>query len=483
MIRAVCAIGVLLAIAVFVQRYPVLDEARLVHARLMLERSPQLALAGTDLEKLDEAIERLERVRSRLAERQSSARDRAVVMSALYPIEWLEARRTLEERRRAFLASGDAMDLIRYDRALREALAAYRRDFRRISMAFETVVPEDASPYATAQYLMTKDSVRASLDELARNLEKEVSTYEMRRGCPSGDVERCGGLKEFRPAQDTALTKEELRRATLVQDLFSEAYDADAFRNQIVIAMDSASCAEGMPGNRLFSLFETGDATIPTHVGDLRLSRSSEHTDIPFYRYFSGRGVEFVPAPIFAYYACPTMANDVSRMLAVRAVAEFAGEMPVGNYVTDGAVSALEQKPPVVSEADALRYVAAIAAYINDLPEAMRPDAHDLVLAATDRSADFDAIVDYIAFIEESALHAMERGVSRPLDAAALLYIRSGAHALFFTGRSVATFEPSGMPVSEQPFTYYSLLRNVADADIVAGIRAFKEVYSPVDTE
>jgi hypothetical protein len=407
---------------------------RLTYAVALAERSPLIALAGTDPDMLHEEVDRLSIVQKRLAETQKSDRD-ALYVRALYPITFLHSAAELERTRLNFLSNGSSITYAAYMQQLGDTIAAYESDLAAFTAAFDEVVPDDAPEYATVDAMISKETMLQSLATLKKEIRSVKLKMYLRRACVAGFIFLCDTRDLQTPTIEDASIDTRGEQNTTAEIYDSARDTKEVFRAEL--ARDA--CTAPFPGEPVYALVELrgSGALRPVYLGDMRLIDAEEKGAIPFYAFFAERGLRYVPSPSFAHYSCARFSNALSRLLALKELSDYA-------------------------------------------------ESPGLALMLHNNSAHFDVIVRYVADLESAVMHASEKGAPGDFDVATLFYVRNAFVPLFLANnRSLVAndplrFAPNNIPRSEQPYTFLSEIAYTPEviATIIESQRLFDEIHA-----
>lgn len=455
---------------------------RLAWNEAVTERSPYMAIAGTDPETLRAAIAGLVGTQERLASMQKTPLDAGLVLSSLYPISFLTALADTEAARQKFLASGSDVDAREYDLALSETFRTYQSDLSRFKAAFLQEVPNDAPPYESAGREINKGNIVQALTTLSRGARTLEGSWRDRERCLAGDASQCAAkdLSFPQPAapEVPSTNAAQLAQALEIRSFFSVGDLHPEFTGPL-IELPSSVCTANIPAPPLFSVEDDGAPRLPLwYVGDLLLINSRAQAQLPFFKYFADHGVNYVLSSPLLYYKCLLNGYDTGAVLGVNAVIEFASTTPASAHVRKEDVEELARQErllttsTLVTQADAARYIRTAEAALRGSGQPNeRQTIAALALVLNDRSAHFDNMLQEITSIENTNGNLDEgesSDASVPLDAPYLFYVRNGFASLFLAWNPSATgFHPALFPPAPQngidPFTLYSALPRTPD--------------------
>lgn len=450
---------------------------RLAYAKLLATYSPPIALAGTDPDALELAVRDLRAIQERLALIQPTTDDEAFVREGLYPIAFLESAARLERARLAFIESGSDTDFSRYRAALYEAADTYESGIARFRIAFTSAVPRTAPDYAGTDVVMSRASVLAQLDQLEEGMRRTQHLIGQRDRCIAGITAFCSP-SDIRAAQFPDSESSAAPLASVIRDvrnLFAEAGGMTAITDGPVYTLSDPACAAQPGTTPAFVLFKyASPVDLPPYeriydVSDARFTRSEPYRALPFFEYFSTRGISYVHNPWFTYYKCLRIGSDYGTILAMRRVREAAlGAAPQTDAPADMREAARALGRAAVDESDVRTYLR----LMRSMPrgEAVSTPTpsqiEGLTLALLNRSADFDRAIQLIVHTEDINIRLSTQGLPVDLDAPYLFLVRSGFFLLFLGDNpSVAGTQQIAMKSSaglsaDIPFVYYASLRD-----------------------
>jgi hypothetical protein len=454
----------------------------IAYEKTVAERSPLIALPGTDPDRLDLAIRELEETSQELAAVQKDAGRQALVENSLYPIDFLQKASALERARQAFLASGSDTDASVYEKDAAEASQAFQSDLDKYQHGFALTVPTSAPPYVMLKNYATYESVVASLAQLRAGMQETADALNKRAQCFSGVASACRAQDIALPALTIPTTpavspnlvaqvNERLLRAPLKEKLEGTDLSQEPY-----MELSDPGCVPDPSAPQLFLLRIApfaGGATYknPLMLTDDRLVDATKQENIPFFKFFADRGVTYVTSTAFLYYECVNYTRDSGRLLGMDAVRTYALDTPLSGSLSKqdpelvalGRIFSSQAQP--ITENDTTLYASLVeqAAYAGAIPRSNAKQAFDLALGVQDGSAEYDSQILNIAQIEQTNVRLYKEGVPVGLDAPDLFYTRSALTTLFMAANpSVSgTHEdlyPEASAPEDQPYLYYSSL-------------------------
>src|SRR3989344_2192157 len=481
------------------------DALRIAYALMLAQRSPLLAVPGTDPEKLDQAVTLLAKVALELASIQKDNPGKEAVESSLYPIDFLRSLASLERARRTFIQTGSDADESRYEDAAKITVHMFEKDLRLHKAAFTHIVPQDAVAYHVFGGTMTRETLINSMDALMRGIQGTSAALEKQRVCISGTVDACdtSRLKLRVPALTPVLPSDtDSPNATVfmqeMRSSYARATGNTSYVTGPVFKLVSSACMDNFDTPLLFVVQDRRkgvDATITLEfVGDILFVPTASYKDIPYYRYFADNHVPYAYFPIWEHYKCPEIALDTARVFWTGTIRDAAQAERFSQYAigSDAAtLRVLEARlayPPlgIVRESDAREYIARALHALSqgsDTPPRIMQTLQDISLANEYGTTRFEQFIRRLTRDEEANIGLMRANVPVALGAEYLFYIRSGFFSLFLgTNPSVAGVQrppvDSTKPSSEIPFVRYTILSvNVPQAELVRDMAFFFETH------
>ena len=444
----------------------------LAYKKALARRTPLLPLAGTDPDALLNAVQELERTQALLAQTQSDPGGVPLIRS-LYPTGSLRVLAELERARIAFLETGTIQEAWRYDLAVRTALWQLRADLAAFRRAFSRAVPSGVGEYATPSTSVTRANVLEALDALLAGLNDIETVLGERLSCTRGGIASCDLNDLSLPRleeQKNVVPEEAIARAREIRSLFGQAGTLEKPDDNLIVVLAKSACA---PDNPIFSVYtrQFGNFAGYTNLlwlGDIRFVLSEKHPDIPFFSYFSDHGVRYVPVPL-NHYSCAELGKDWGRVFGVLDARKFARALPISKFAGEAATDSLKKlerallSSDVVHERDAVEYVALAQELDEELPEDSANKIAALSLKLRNGSAGLDLFIREMAIVERTNIELLESsGPPADMTIPYLFFVRSAFPSLFISGEIVTTelFARNEIPPAEQPYTFYSSLRN-----------------------
>jgi len=468
------------------------EAARLAYAKTLVRRQPLFSLEGTDIDTLTRALNELETGEIGLAQTQRTEIEKERVAS-LYDTDLIRAAVNTEQERRSFLSEGSAPALARYVRAQAYFVSRYRKGLEAFEKNFRASIPPDSKSYATAQHVITHDSMIGALHTLSRRSTETANILSRDRLCFGGFVFTC---REAKLPTVTSSAKEPITESS--RSLSREARELYAHMRSVntplgsTIVTEESTCIDSRYAQPLFALREYGVHFLPlasttriTHIGNIRLVETASAQDVPFFALHHEKHIPYAPVFEFNFYSCPLMDDDVARISATQLVHERVVSNPFSTLLGDEELSELEflLSQSEIYESDARRYVQTALERAQGTDARLVNEILPYALMLEKRTAGFERTIADIALMTHSQLARTQHNMPiAALDPASLYMFRNGVVPLFFGnnvtfGTENVTF--SAKPDSlDEPFTYLSELRN-AGVPLAAIIKSLHDYYEP----
>ncbi len=416
---------------------------RIAYERVFAEHSPHIALPGVDPDRLNTSLQALRDAAEALAAVQQDRADAHAILTALYPISFLERMGSVESARQRFVHSGDANDLKSYRMSERSALRAYLHDVARFEAAYRRYVPHSDEKRVVAGWIVTESSDRDALEimrtryaqKLRDILQFNLCLYGVSPLCPYAQTSRTlPAAKEV----DTDLAAD-------AREVISEIFDDPHINALPIFALSDSACVEGRSRAPAFIAYPehtpegAQSATRVTPVSDIRFIRTDRLLQAPYYRQLSERGIDHVLASPLLHYSCMYMGSDIARVFALRRIQDLSSRLQlVGSDAAYGpSMDQLRGKlaDEYVYERDGLAYLelAKKAAMDGRLSRANAKEVDELELASQWNTLGLEDMIALIAKTEYLDALAHQRGVAADLSAQNLFSARSGMQVTFLT--------------------------------------------------
>ncbi len=435
----------------------------LAYEKSVARRNPLMAIAGTDSDRMDAAVRQLIQTQRALAESQSNLRDSALILGALYPIDFLRSISNLERMRQQFLKSGDSMDATRYELALTETANAYEEDLEKFRRGFTQAVPPGTSSYVTEGGHISRTGILNVIDTRAVQAHTTEQNILKRQRCFSGEVLYCTKEDISLPVHEKVLTQK------------TRAPSATELKEGPITQLTDPTCTAGFPTS-VFFLEQTRTTpqfsyVVPRLIGDARLIDTATQSTVPFYSFFASRGMRYIPNSPMAYYECASFVHDASGIFTTDAIRDLSIQKPLSTYAHSFAKplgkieNSLVSKQQALNEVVAMQYVALglEALQQQDFSEEGAHVATELSLIERNRSGGYDNQIFDIAALESANAQLSKRGVPIGLGLLYLFYVRNAFEIFFMidnqsVGPVDTVTEGPATPPAQQPYVYYSNL-------------------------
>ncbi|MSU73952.1 hypothetical protein EXS56_02315, partial [Candidatus Kaiserbacteria bacterium] len=231
----------------------------LAYQKTIARRSPLLAVPGEDMDRLRGAIAKLEWVQSSFLAHAKTPEERSAITD-LYPVRFLSALAAAEDARRAFVASGKDTDAFAYDSALQTALSVYRADLTRFRYSFNRAVSNSDITYATADALVSRDTLASAFEQLHEALLAVKSRIQRRSDCVRGSTHVCDTGDLTYPKADMVpsvqIDSASLATVRQVQSLVASALSNPAILTSSLVVLPDNVCSADSPGKPVFILYQ-----------------------------------------------------------------------------------------------------------------------------------------------------------------------------------------------------------------------------------
>ncbi|MBI5457477.1 hypothetical protein HY971_02005 [Candidatus Kaiserbacteria bacterium] len=425
---------------------------RLAYAHTLAERSPLLALAGTDTDQLDaraadlekiqeEAADMLQELLDADAEQLSGApldlqkRVEAVehVRTALYPVNFLRALASLERARLSFIRNGSYSGEREYSERLIHTIESERADAAafRVSMLAHVGDVKDISSFTLST---TVDDIKGALNEIVSGAERSAALAESRASCISGVIHACdardllmtlpGNVRGPSPAREALA----LRRADVILSLLQDAGIVYGGGSEVV-EVASSTCLSAVQGPHFFWRINPETQVQPAqqirYVGDIFYMRPTGASTPGL---FKGK----IPIPLsvinpFIFYRCNEKGRDVSSVVATLYTAAFAEKHP--DIAPPAREALLARK--YIRDADAVSYVRDAFQDISTVPADDRRDLYELALMFRNRSAGLEIVAHEVSASMRNKLDDVKAGWNSVPDPR-FLFVSESAFPSFF---------------------------------------------------
>jgi len=409
------------------------------YAAAAAERSPQMALPGTDPAALEVEINGLERQQQEQADELRIPSNIHYARTALYPIDFLRALAVAERERQAFVASGSDADLATYLSAVDNAIAAQRRDTAAFAEAYAFLGLKDArlpSPGGT----MTSTLVEAALKTAQADAGSSAARAQARRDCFAGSARSCDAADVALPLPPiVADTHDDAAQqlAGKVLSMYTQA-SATGLGQGYEVALASSTCVASAQGPYFFETLSPARAAqypLPPaiYLGDFFFSTSTGPT------HQLSRGSVTAPVTVInptIFYHCQDAGLDISRLQTVAGIYRFAQKHPDIATTTRAVLLASS----VAHEDDAVAYLRDALANLLQYTGDEQRSLLALALAYRDGSARLDLFANEVWSLNRVNLALRKMGY--PFDDSISFLI--GTHSGFAS--LLQLYNPSVVP-------------------------------------
>lgn len=477
------------------------DVLRLAYAKAVIRRDTPLAFPTSDLDTLEKAIAALEDAQTALAELQQTARERQIVGSSLFPVQFLRSALEAERSRRAFLESGDDATLLRYLRDEAQALRVYDRSAQRFRRAFSEAIPESFTrEFITADTALNRSAVIEFFLRLENRILEQERAHSRFVKCTRGIVAFCdtelaaSSTAENRVNAPVSAVEPSLARE--VRKAFGEAGWPEV-HSGLLVALPAAACLPEHEARPLFVLAQKGEMAGRSFlesffVGDIRFVQERGQHD-PFSVFLTQNGAGLLYSNPFNHYQCLRSGSDYGDVLAAGAVHSLAQDALLSGYAREedrGVLHAVEtlerESDAVLSADDAFSYlrIARTLAEEGQLPPALAERIISLDTAVSRGVVGFEHLAYKIAYAEHNNIRfAKERDVAINFSAPRLFLTESAFFGLFFAETMFSEAELSRFfpyhrfSAAEQPYVWYSQLSDAAKQDALEDLEIYARAY------
>lgn len=392
---------------------------RVAYAATLASRSPLFGLAGTDLDELNRQIDELATVQKEVADKQDSEDEKRNILKHLYPTRFLKTLAHTEASRRTFVQTPNERTMDAYNRALQKTIRAYQKDLDSFAVGFEKAAP-DSFPLVLLHGTITKDSVRASIQEIHSRIRSASQRLDARLACLSGVIDACDAAELDLPFVMASPQYEVPRSSRALTDevvsILAEAHPprVDISTLMSLVALHGSSCAQGFDDPHYF-LFaghapeKSGVNESLLYVGDLLSYPINPQRP---------REATFAFLSPTTYYLCPSVGGDISRAAAT--------QMALENKYPD--LNTSYKTGTVLDEGEAIRY-----AYDLLLSPQTSEMGEETLLQFADRGAGFELLVRDVVAQQRAVAREARGGDQTDLSAGWNFLVRSAFTSLFLT--------------------------------------------------
>lgn len=465
------------------------EALRLAYAKASARRAPLFALVGTAPDALKNTLEELEDLEAQLVDFQKEERWKESVKDNLYPIDLLAHLAEVEKRRLTFLETGTSAAEAAYTQALSNTPSIYERTLYRFTEAFKKATKPDATTYAAGTKIVNRTGILAGIEAARAGMRGVNAQMRERLACTSGAVHKCH-TTDITPPSPTGGEVKDV--PSFLGEILALQADTGAPMQPPYIALSSSKCMREHVSPIVGRYLPTAtSAPRLILVGDIRFIPNKNHLKIAFIDYFYDKGLSYIPSSPANYYECLEFAHDLGRLFAVEGVRTFAAQTPISTFAQENKneLATLERRlsADVVQEADAAAYLALALSMPEHakLPEAIQNELYSLSVQFVNRSTRIDVLIASIVRLETANLKLEPSIITAGLSAPYLFFIRNAFPSLFatdnlsITGSHEPLFQKNTRPAVEEPYVYYSSLRNIPDIQNILrhDISNFRQVH------
>ncbi len=477
---------------------------RIAYEKVVAERSPLVALAAVDPVQMVTAIQQLQQTSVELAQQQHNPSNASLVLSSLYPIDFLNSFAQLESARLAFITSGSASDASAYEYAQAKAFVVFDQSIAHFRSAFKKAVPTNTPQYATEQSVTGPSDVLHAIDILSTGMAHTQRLFDVRLRCFRGYVDACDAgdvsIPQLIQPVDITSSTGEIKLAQTIRNALLTGAMKLASTSEPFYQLSSSACTKERTGTSLLYTFmilpsATGTAPhdTPYYVGDMRFVASAQYAKLPYYSYFAANHIPYVASSVITYYSCLESDTDLGRVTAMREVRKFALLTHLSTYATGNAANELRDlesrlgSSSVVTDADIISYLNTTHSLIGKpgVPQADAARILALTLSLKDNSMGvYQTILNITGFEHTNMVHN-RNGITIDFSAPYLFFTRSAFAPLFLGSNSSATgpqkelFPSDELPESERPFIFYSNLRSTpgVEPELKKDIKFYSDLH------
>lgn len=474
-----------------------LQALRLAYAKTIAKQNPPLALPGVNLENYNAALLELETVRNAIVDLQNTEKAKTAIREGLYPIDFLHATLDTEKKRRRFIATGSDTDARAYHHALVRSTQIHQKNLEHFKKMFVESVPIDVPRYGTANYVVSRDEIIASIGAIAERIQRMQHTIVNTQKCMHGLTAFCKEeylntptLAEYpKPLIDSS----DLALIAQAREFYKQI--GLSTESEPLVILSGSSCVHAQTAPPVFTFWHDTAGNIGVAaIGNPRFAKVEAGDHIPFFEYFKERGVSYAAGKEFNHYNCLNIGEDVGRIFATKHTARYAAQKPLSTYVPaeqEDEFKNLEQAfaSGVIYESDAVAYLklGMSLAKADTIPRNIQNDIRDLMLQFHSRSAGLAWVVENIVYSESRNVFLVKSGFDPALtEAPHVFYTRSAylplnmMHNPLF-GETVALFDKKTSPHADEPFVYFSEFSQSPDLleKLTRDMRVYLQAHTP----
>jgi hypothetical protein len=439
---------------------------RLAYAASRAALEAPFSLSGTDIGRMESAIDELAEIRVELAAAQVSADAKARVLESLFPIDFLRALARLERERVSFVDMPSDASYRRYEDALDYAATAAQTNLRSYRGAYESAVRGDYERTAALVGTISKDDTLRTLLALQDGYEALQLRNLRQKACMRGILIACDRISLpaiAAPSETGVRTDESLMRVVLA--VYDRARNSPNAKRTVVGLRDS-SCIRGVGGHDYDYIERRVTVESPfrayAYVGDLFLRTIDASETGPTLSWFRQQKIAYLPYNPFIFYTCPVIADDIARVSALEMMNDALVESQRGDvrYETN-VLSATLKRADDEDSPDRARLMQLVAAYAN-------------------RSAGMDDVIYNVVHGLRSSISMRERGIPSDVSEQLLFATHSGYYGLFLA-HNPTVLAQSPAPYTEdtggaflKTFSSYSAIReHVPESELIRALALF----------
>jgi hypothetical protein len=434
------------------------------YAVAVAERSPILALAGTDLDSLTHSIQALAHAQQSLVAAQKSSADAAAVQN-LYPTQFLTALAQVERVRQRFLQSHTDTDEAMYEDAQRIALQTAATDLDKSLTAYTSVT----SPLNLIGIggVITSIAQHDALVEFQRRMSELGQRLNERASCLAGHTAACNTTELSIPSLSISEPFTIPPTVSNILSLIDEARARSPVGEARIVGLAHSNCTAASPA----FFWESGyHSTAPLFYLDELYFTKTTQPNAPTLQYLKSRGISYSLYNPMTFYVCPDVVDDFGVVHAIIATAEFAKTHPA----LAPALRSELLSGDVLYQSRAERY---ITAALQSASRAEESSLIDLALQFNQKTARFDKLIAQIARTDEEDAWFSQNGVPITLTPKQLFLTHMASLSLFVTLGSVSIRTPLSATQKETEKktlpTYSSLSSDVSRSTFIENLRAF----------
>lgn len=416
---------------------------RTAFAKTQSRRSPVYALAGTNLDALQQGMQELSQVQKGLAYIQNSRLEKHAVAHHLYPIQTLKALTDTERARREFLESGATADARTYMRLLKNTARVMEIETERFLRAYKRIVPRDAPTYVTEQHEVTRENSIQTIESLRKRTQANAATVSERSECFNGNIRSCDVHSLQLPSVESTVRVQEYTENSTVESFYNAlvSFNSEShlfereYSPRVMLVESSCLNSEIAP---VFDIRKEKKSSGIFEIDDVRMLRTSTFQEIPFFAYFVDAGIEYTPVSPLHHYTCMSLDKDIGAVYATRSTVVLSKNSPLSTYDNSEEIAELEARlrQRVVYEHDARKYIqyGLALATEHQLPTELANTIVDVALQLQNNSAGMEFLVHGVAATERRNMNLWDKKIPVNLESEHLFFSRNGFTSLSMHG-------------------------------------------------